>query len=175
MDQKIDIARILAPALYILNKLGKVDKHKLFKILYFADKAHILKYGRAITQEPYIAMANGPVPSRLYDYIKLIEGKYWLPIQPDFAAEVAAYICVEPPYFIVSHKEVDLDFLSRSAIKCLDESIDTYKSKTFQELTDLSHDKAWSAAQNNTEMSILEIAKDAGANADMLSYIFETM
>jgi len=176
VDKKSDIARILAPALYVLNKLGnKINKHKLFKILYFADKDHISKYGRTFTEDHYIAMANGPVPSNLYDYIKLVEGKNKLPVPLDFAAEVSVYLGVEDPYWVISQKEVDSDFLSRSAIKSLDHSIDAHKNKSFRELTDLSHDNAWRSAGNNSEISLIEIAKDAGANEEMIAYIKETM
>ncbi len=175
-DVKADIARILAPALYILNKTGnKLNKQKLFKILYFADKEHIAKYGRTFSGEPYIAMSNGPVPSRLYDYIKIVEGKYKFPIPDDFIEEVNVYLGVEDPYWVLSRKNVDMDFLSRSAIKSLDHSIATYKNKSFGELSELSHDNAWKAANQNTEISIIEIAKDAGANEEMLSYIKETL
>jgi uncharacterized phage-associated protein len=175
-DSKADIAHILAPALYILNKTGnKLNKHKLFKILYFADKEHIAKYGRTFTGEPYIAMANGPVPSRLYDYIKLVEGKNRFPISVDFVEEVNAHLGIEAPYWVISRKSVNMDFLSQSAIKSLDHSIITYKNKSFVELTELSHDGAWKAANQNTEMSIIEIAKDAGANEEMISYIKETL
>lgn len=175
-DSKTDIALILAPALYILNKTGnKLNKHKLFKILYFADKDHIAKYGRTFTGEPYIAMANGPVPSRLYDYIKLVEGKNRLPIPVDFVEEVKRHLAIEIPYWVIAQSSVNMDFLSRSAIKSLDNSIDIYKNKTFGELSDLSHDGAWKAANQNTEMSVVEIAKAAGANDEMISYIKETL
>jgi uncharacterized phage-associated protein len=175
-DSKVDIARILAPALYILNKTGnKLNKQKLFKILYFADKEHIAKYGRTFTGEPYVAMANGPVPSRLYDYIKLVEGKNRFPIPIDFVEEVKAHLGIEPPYWVISRTSVNMEFLSRSAINSLDHSIAIYKNKTFGELSDLSHDGAWKAANQNTEMSVIEIAKAAGANDEMISYIKESL
>lgn len=175
-EQKADISRILAPALYILNKTGnKLNKQKLFKILYFADKDHIAMYGRTFSGEPYIAMANGPVPSRLYDYIKIVEGKNKFPIPQDFIDEVNAHLGVEEPYWVLSRSNVNMDFLSRSAIKNLDESIEKYKNKSFSELSDLSHDNAWKAASQNTEISVVEIARDAGANEEMISYIKETL
>jgi uncharacterized phage-associated protein len=175
-EAKVDISRILAPALYILNKTGnKLNKQKLFKILYFADKDHIAKYGRTFSGEPYIAMANGPVPSRLYDYIKIVEGKNKFPIPQDFIDEVNAHLGVEDPYWVLSLSNVNMDFLSRSAIKSLDDSIEKYKNKSFSELFDLSHDSAWKAASQNTEISVIEIARDAGANEEMISYIKETL
>jgi uncharacterized phage-associated protein len=176
MEKKSDIAQFLAPALYVLNKVGlKLDKHKLFKILYFADKKHIATYGRTFLEDSYLAMANGPVPSQLYDLVRITEGKSFLPVPDSYKEELQTYIKAEPPYNILALKEADLDFLSKSAIKFLDESIENYRTKSFKELTNLSHDNAWKAARENTEMSIIEIAKDAGVNGEMLKYIEETM
>jgi hypothetical protein len=120
-------------------------------------------------------MANGPVPSRLYDYIKIVEGKNKFPIPQDFIDEVNAHLGVEDPYWVLSLSNVNMDFLSRSAIKSLDDSIEKYKNKSFSELSDLSHDNAWKAASQNTEISVIEIARDAGANEEMISYIKETL
>ncbi len=177
MEKKSEIAQFLAPALYVLSKVGsKLNKHKLFKILYFADKKHIATYGRTFMGDQYVAMANGPVPSQLYDFVKLAEGKSGYLHVPDYyKEELMSYIKAEAPYNVIALREPDLDFLSKSAIKFLDESIESYRTKSFNELTELSHDNAWKAASENTEMSIIEIAKDAGVNGEMLKYIEETM
>ncbi|WP_315820320.1 Panacea domain-containing protein [Paraflavitalea speifideaquila] len=175
MDKKNDIVRFLAPVLYVLSKTGQLDKHQLFKILYFADKAHIAAYGRTFTEDVYVAMLNGPVPSRLYDYVKIIEGKYTLPVQTDFVEELSAHIATATPYIVIPLKEADGKFLSRSAIKFLDESISKYRGKSFGELTEASHDEAWKAAARNDHMSTIEIAKSAGVNDEMLKYIQEKM
>jgi len=37
---------------------------KLFKLLYFADSAHLREYGESITGSDYIKYEHGPVPSR---------------------------------------------------------------------------------------------------------------
>lgn len=60
--------------LYILQKLGgRSDIHKLFKILYFAEQKHLVRYGTAISQDHYHAMKNGPVPSIAYDIYKSVK------------------------------------------------------------------------------------------------------
>jgi uncharacterized phage-associated protein len=175
MDKIADIPRVMAPVLFVLAQTGKMDKHRLFKILYFADKDHIAKYARPLSDDFYIAMANGPVPSRLYDYIRILEGKSYLPVNVDFINALSGYIRIEAPYNVIGAKEPEIDFLSQSAIKSLEESMNLYKNKSFPQLTDLSHDAAWLAAEKNTEMSLIEIAKAAGVNDEMLKFIQESM
>ena len=57
--------------LYVANKLERRDLHKIFKILYFAERKHMQDWGRPIIGDTYIAMDAGPVPSRVYDILKL--------------------------------------------------------------------------------------------------------
>ena len=46
---------------------GQINKMKALKLIYFADKYHLRKYGRLITNDTYYAMANGPVASSVRD------------------------------------------------------------------------------------------------------------
>lgn len=62
-----DANKSLQAVLYVVNRLKRRDFHKIFKVLYFADRTHLIKYGRPITGDTYIAMEYGPVPSMIYD------------------------------------------------------------------------------------------------------------
>ena len=46
---------------------GEINKMKALKLVYFADKFHLRKYGRLITNDEYLAMRYGPVPSAVKD------------------------------------------------------------------------------------------------------------
>lgn len=48
---------------YLVDRLGAVDKVKLTKLLYLADRNHFLLVGRPITGDSLVAMPHGPVPS----------------------------------------------------------------------------------------------------------------
>lgn len=48
---------------------GRIDKLKLVKELYLADKEHLLRYGRPIIGGQYYAMQHGPVSSELLKHI----------------------------------------------------------------------------------------------------------
>ena len=179
MNLEQETAKILAPCLYVLSKTGKISKHHLSKILYFADKSHIAKYGRTLTGQKYIAMKNGPVPSQIYDFIKLVEGVSDGSFLTAHAQYVPSFIGFAPAYFVFAKVPPDMQFLSVSAIKALDESILTNKDASFKARTDNSHDSAWREAwerpSKNKEISIIEIAKSAGANSAMIDYIKATM
>lgn len=64
------IARTATQALYyLLRKLGPTDKLKAVKLVYLADKYHLLHYGRTITGDRYYAMQHGPVGSLTKDVL----------------------------------------------------------------------------------------------------------
>ena len=62
--------------LYIAERLEEPGFHNTFKMMYFADKHHLEKYGRLIFHDSYIAMKDGPVPSEAYDLAKAIRRGY---------------------------------------------------------------------------------------------------
>lgn len=174
-SEDVDTERILTPALYILCKLNNsTTKHKLFKILYFADKEHIAKYGQSFLEDNYIRMDFGPVPSKIFDYIRILEGTYRYDYTPQTKEAISALISVDGKNVLLKTSP-DLKFLSPSAIKFLDKSIAKYRGWFFGALRDLSHDAAWHSAPKNGKMSIIDIAKAAGANEAMIAYIKETM
>lgn len=155
--------------LYILKQMsGCADFHKLFKILYFADQYHLVKFGSSITHDTYIAMQNGPVPSVAYDILKALRGEGLLQNQKE----------VFEPYFKVSGRigiealaSPDMENLSETEVEAIDQSIKTNKTLSFKQLTHKSHDKAWEKAYKHGEIDLIDMAKAGGASKDMIDYI----
>lgn len=172
MDTTKEIPFLLAPVLYVLNRHpnGRVGMLELFKTLYFADRYHLGKYGRPITKDSYIAMTNGPVPSRLYDYIKGVAGRNTVPIQEEFLQELKRYITVDKHY-VIPVCPANMTFLSKNQIESLENGLQICRGKSFDELSKMSHDSAWHSAYLNSEMSLIEMAKAEGANDSMVRYI----
>ena len=54
---------------YLVGKLGKVNKIKLVKLLYIADRDHFLQHGAPITGDDQYALNKGPVPSMTLDML----------------------------------------------------------------------------------------------------------
>lgn len=159
--------------LYVLEKLGgKGDFHKIFKVMYFADQKHLTRYGSLITEDQYIAMKNGPVPSMAYDILKALRGQG---LHSNDKEKFTQFFNLIDTYNIEAIKTADLDELSKSAIKCLDESINENSTFDFDSLTKKSHDAAWDETNSDCEIPLESIAKAGGANDAMVKYIQNTI
>lgn len=173
-----EMLKLKAVVLYVINKCGEIDYFHLFKILYFADKEHYAKYGRRIIQDTFCALPKGPVPSALFDAIKIAVNQAsatkdspLLMIADAITSPDSAY------YFILGAKEMpDMDELSKSDITFLDASIAENKDTDIKTLSTKSHDIAWKDAWEKKiahPMNPLLMAKAAGANDAMMEYIKE--
>lgn len=52
---------------FAIREGGVINKMKAFKLIYFTDRYHLRKYGRLVTNDEYLAMKHGPVPSTVKD------------------------------------------------------------------------------------------------------------
>jgi uncharacterized phage-associated protein len=156
-DFNLHKEKAVSSLLFVINNLEKADTHKTYKILYFADQKHLLKYGRPIFGDTYVKMKYGPVPSFVKNVVdENIEGLEEI---------VAKY----HNYFIKSLVEPNLDFLSESDLDCLRESLEENKNLDFPDLTEKSHDYAYNKATWNIDY--LDMAKAVGADENLLNFI----
>lgn len=163
--------KALNAVLYILNKMqGSIDKHKLFKILYFADQKHLVTHGRPVVGEQYIKMQYGPVPSHIYDAIKSIRNN-----SEFYNFDLFTEALTVRGKHVISEQEPDLDELSKSDINCLNESIAENKDLSFSELVNKSHGTAYDNSRQSDRIRVTAIAQEGGANEDQIKYINENM
>ncbi|HOX82233.1 MAG TPA: Panacea domain-containing protein [Chryseolinea sp.] len=167
-----DREKALNAILYIVRDLGKADFHKVFKILYFAEQKHLAKYGASIVSDSFIAMKNGPVPSKIYDILKAIRNELAFQVDTQFEKKL---IEVRDNHTILPVGEVDLELFAETEIECLSESIQENKSLSFSSLSEKSHDDAWKKADANDTMSLLDMARVGGAQQGMIQYIQEIL
>lgn len=160
----------------VLSNLdGECGFHKLFKILYFAEQKHLAKYGRPIFSDTYVAMKDGPVPSSIYDILKIIKGESQYS-RPEFVEFFSQYFSVRDQHHVhIEDKSIDLDIFSESELECLVESLNENRFLGYQMLSDKSHDLAWQNAERNQKISALEMAKAGGANEELLKFIILKM
>lgn len=176
MKTPIQIAKIKAVILYIMQSFPDgVDYIKLFKILYFAQQDHLVRYGKVLVDESFKAVKHGPVPTYTYKALQIAEGK---PLEGDFedflsgieVRDKKAYTSMQP----------DMDYVSGANKKCLDAAIAKYKDADPYDLSDLSHDSAWEEANMRIKddpqknfITIIDIARAGNATETMVDYIRE--
>lgn len=170
---KFDREKCTSVLLYIIQNLEKADFLRVFKILYFAEKEHLARFGRPIVGDNYVAMKHGPVPSTIYTELgnvrsgigKIIDGVV------NNNISFSDYFEVKPDNIIIAKVEPDIEEISGSELDCLDKSLRENKGLSFNELSEKSHDLAWNRANMNDEMDVLDIAESGGASNEMLQYI----
>lgn len=157
--------------LYILSELeGKSDFLRVFKILYFAEMKHLSLYGRMFTDNDYLRLPNGPVPSYAYAGFKSLRGDSEFNEFED-KTEFMEKLEVSDRYMVASKVAVDFDELSESEVECLDISIEENKGLNFDQLSEKSHGSAWkSVSCNYKEIPLVEIAKEAQLSEEMINY-----
>jgi uncharacterized phage-associated protein len=134
--------------------------------MYFADKLHLEKYGRFVCGDNYVAMKHGPVPSSTYDILKSVRFDIYPQIREK--ATVAFKVI---DYTVTPNGDADLDQFSDSEVECLDYAIEKYGTKTFGELTCLSHDDAWNTTGENEFIEIEQIVATFTNPSELLEHL----
>ncbi|MDY3104568.1 MAG: Panacea domain-containing protein [Prevotella sp.] len=170
---------IVETALYILNSAGALDRYHLCKVMYFAERAYIAKWGSPMTDEVYCALKYGPVPSHLYDAIKDDQNNI---------SEFARYIAYlfwdavskgdekdDTQGLLFPKRKADTSYLSKAAIEALDEAVSKYAGESFNTLKNISHNGIdWRNAWKKTGLkvlSILDMAESGNASKGILELI----
>jgi uncharacterized phage-associated protein len=138
---EFDADKTIAAALYIASRnLPELTMGKLFKLLFFADKDHLVRYGRPITGDWYAAMKDGPVPSNLYNLFKEVREAP----KSDCAKSLAKNIKLDSSKYqyprIIAQASADQMQLSKSDILSLDRVLKEYGKMSFTKLRAITHD-----------------------------------
>jgi uncharacterized phage-associated protein len=145
-------SKALEALVYIAERWPGITPFYVAKVLFFADKDHLQKYGRPVLGDVFIAMDNGPVPSQIYDMLK---GKL------DFFADPSAIraglrIDKNGNYPKAFHRRApDTDQFSETDIQAIDDAIKFCEGKSFAYLSNLTHkEEAWASAPRDGAMSM---------------------
>ena len=173
---KFDKEKCTSVLSYITQNLENADYLRVFKVLYFAEQKHLVRFGRPIVGDNYIAMKHGPVPSNIYNELGKIESGIGKMIDNLLKNDISFSDYFEVKKIkdvknVFSKINPDFGTISESEFSCLNESLEENKKLSFSELSNKSHDSAWKKANINDEMDILDIAKSGGASIEMLNYI----
>ena len=142
---EFDQATAISAMLYIVSRLEDPTFHRIAKIMYFADRCHLERYGRFVFGGSYRAYPYGPVPQNVYGMLKAAENKPGgQSTEGPFRVRRGQNTGQNP--VVEALAEPNLDLLSESDLECLNESLATWGGKPFGQLTEASHDAAWTAA-----------------------------
>ena len=171
-----DKQKLTEVILYILNKTKGLDYYHVFKIIYFANIAHLAKYGFPMVSDEFCALPDGPVPSILYNCIK---GDAYCDKDLKHMLDNTVSKGADDAYYMLEAKRnADSDYLSKADIEALDRSIAENGSLPYGELRAKSHGEEWGRAYKQAGRKLMDIvgmAKDAMASEDMINYIEENL
>ena len=146
---EFDFRRTKASILYLAAKgLPRFDKYQTCKLLFLADKAHLLRFGRTITGDSYDAWKYGPCPTKtkilLDGFQRLVQGEPSGMVETVETLDLASAIHLSeekyPQYRPLC--QADLDELSESDRLILDQVANEYGHMDFDQLYQLTHDLA---------------------------------
>lgn len=130
----MNIKTIIQALYYLINSNDKkYDKLSLLKLIFFADRYHMRKYARSITDDTYYAMQYGPVASNVknildFDFLSEDEKNY-----------IEKYLSKEEKYYSVTNHSEPLEMLSDTDKEALEFAIENFAhNKTF-DLVDMTH------------------------------------
>lgn len=137
-----DVEKLVQAIAYLSSRgVRDLDKLKILKLLFLADKRHLLEIGRPILGDRYSCMDWGPVASQSYNILRNV-------IDADPRKRAAENLFAE--YFtiersrdypaLVAKKSPELDVFSDSEIAALDEVIAKYGHLSGTDLIKLTHD-----------------------------------
>lgn len=176
MKSPVQIAKIKAVILYVMQSFPDgVDYIKLFKILYFAQQDHLVRYGKVLVDESFRAVKHGPVPTYTYKALQVAEGKS---LEGDFANFLSGIEVLGKK--VHTSASPDMDYVSGADKKCLDAAIEKCKDTDPYDLSDMSHDSAWEEANARIKddpqknfITIIDMARAGKASEPMVDYIRE--
>lgn len=137
----------LVQAIAFFSKVGVPDltKLKIAKLLYFADKEHLLEYGRPIIGDVYWCMDWGPVPSFALNEMNEAIDRQEVPLGTNSDAKLFSRVLnvkklfYVHPRFEARNEAYDPSVFSESELTSLGHVANVYGNKSAKELVNITH------------------------------------
>jgi uncharacterized phage-associated protein len=139
-----DSGKGLAVMGYLASQsIPELSKYKICKLIFLADKYHLVRYGRPITGDCYFALEHGPIPSAILERLEALES--------GTDKELMHYFDLNRNYTyprLSAKDKFDLSALSDSDVDALRRTVGLFGQKSFLELRSITHEmpaykKAW--------------------------------
>jgi uncharacterized phage-associated protein len=119
---------------FAIKEGGQINRMKALKLIHLADRYHLRKYGRLITNDIYFAMNYGPVASSVKD---IAEGSEFLgQLEQDYYSR---YLSAEEPHGLKSVTPPDTDVFSDSDVEALDFAWEKFGHLNQFQLAEITH------------------------------------
>jgi uncharacterized phage-associated protein len=179
---KFDLDKLIAGIGYFASTgIPNLSKLKVCKLLYYADKEHLLKYGRPVIGDVYYHLDNGPVPSKSLDIMNEVINRdkvYLKSGEISNQEKFTQFLKVHKPAWsrhpvFQLKKEPDLGCLSESENEALAVALKKYGALKPGELIDRTHQEApWRQSSPNSEIDYrLFFVDEPEANPEALAYM----
>jgi len=122
----------------VLN-LGKT---KLMKLLFFADKYHLQKYGKPIFNDKYFKLPYGPIPTLTLNIIDSINEKENYDLQKytkEFLQDIEVIVNDDNQTEFRAKNDFIEDYFSESELEILRMVADKFKNINAKDISNLSH------------------------------------
>lgn len=146
---------------------GVINKMKALKLVYFADRYHLRKYGRFITNDVYFAMQYGPVPSAVKD---IAEASDFL---DDNERDYSLHYIKSGQLVLHSMNIVENEVFSETDLESLSFAWDTFGHLNQFELAELTHEyPEWKKHEqvlhmdSRVQMQLEDFLKDPDTSAN---------
>jgi uncharacterized phage-associated protein len=113
---------------------GRINKLKALKLVFFADRYHLRKFGRPVSECAYYAMTHGPVASEAK---QIAEDDDLLPVPARNYAR--KFLQKKSNYDYASVADVDKSVLSESDLEALAFAWEHFGSFSKYQLRDITH------------------------------------
>lgn len=175
---KINYEKCIQGMQFLASKKPGITQYYVGKVFFFADREHLLDWGRPISGDRYVAMEHGPVPSGIYNLVKNDFG------MPDELLDLMRdRILFESEHnkihLFANDEKLDFSALSGSDMEYLADLLTTYGNMSFGKLREISHrdaayEAAWRNAGMNNEMNPHYWLAELGDADAVLSSLMDT-
>lgn len=149
---KLRLDKIIEGIQLLAEHQPGITQYYIGKVFFFADREHLLDWGRPISGDRYVAMEHGPVPSAIYDLIKDTSGE-----PDDIVDELNARVVIHVEgnkRKVFSKEGQSFKSLSQTDQQYLLESLRRFGHMSFGDIRKLSHeDLAWEKAWDKPGLS----------------------
>ena len=148
LEYDFSFPKLLAALLY-MSRVPDFDKFRAVKMLYYADKYHLIRYARPIVGDIYCRAPYGPTPSSTLNFINSRPDARFSDEEVDQLVEAFELKGKSSPR-LVPRVEPNLDVLSESDIEALDFAIKEYGYMPKDLLFKMAHDeRSWKEAKGH--------------------------